>query len=322
MSKALKGKGPKAALLHPRNPHQGRYDFEALGRLSADLKGFILLNRFDEESIDFHNPDAVKALNKALLLQNYGIHFWDIPPGYLCPPIPGRADYIHYLADQLAADNQGVIPSGRRIRGLDIGVGANCIYPLIGSRSYGWQFVGADIDPVAVNGANLIVEANPVVKGRIENRLQTDSESMFKGVVNPSEQFDFTLCNPPFHGSAEEAESGTRRKLKNLGKESSDITLNFGGRQNELWCKGGELAFIKRMILQSREFGEQCYLFSCLISRQDNIAPIKRILKSVSAKNVRVIDMAQGQKSSRFVVWTFLSKAEQADWRQLRWGDK
>ena len=321
MSKALKGKGPKAARLHPRNPHQGRYDFEALGRLSADLNGYISPNRFGEQSIDFHNSDAVKALNKALLLQSYSIHHWDIPPGYLCPPIPGRADYIHYIADLLATNNQGVIPSGRRIKGLDIGVGANCIYPLIGARSYGWQFVGADIDPVAVNAANLIAEANAVLKGRIECRLQTNSKSIFKGVIDPSERFDFTLCNPPFHSSAEAAESGTRRKLKNLGKERSDITLNFGGNHNELWCDGGELAFIERMIMQSREFAGSCFLFSCLISRQENIKPVKRILKSVSAKDVRVIDMAQGQKVSRFIAWTFLSEAEQAEWRKLRWGD-
>ncbi|WP_290700034.1 23S rRNA (adenine(1618)-N(6))-methyltransferase RlmF [Amphritea sp.] len=322
MAKTLKNGGRKKASLHPRNPHQGRYDLDELSRLFPELKGFVSPNQFGDQSIDFHNPDAVKALNKALLIKHYGINFWDIPPGYLCPPIPGRADYIHHLADQLATDNQGIVPTGRRIRGLDIGVGANCIYPLIGSRSYGWQFVGTDIDPIAVNGANLIAEANPVLKGRIECRLQTEARNLFKGMIDPSERFDFTMCNPPFHSSAAEAESSARRKLKNLGKDSSDIKLNFGGQKNELWCDGGEHNFVQRMVSQSREFGQSCYLFSCLISKQENIAQVKRMLKSASANDVRIVDMAQGQKVSRFVVWTFLSKEEQAEWREQRWDDK
>ena len=67
-------------------------------------------NQFGDESVDFANPAAVKALNRALLRQDYGLDYWDIPAGYLCPPIPGRADYVHYLADLLAADRGGGAP--------------------------------------------------------------------------------------------------------------------------------------------------------------------------------------------------------------------
>ena len=42
-------------------------------------------------------------LNRAILMHHYGVKSWDIPAGYLCPPIPGRADYIHSVADLLAA---------------------------------------------------------------------------------------------------------------------------------------------------------------------------------------------------------------------------
>jgi 23S rRNA (adenine1618-N6)-methyltransferase len=39
------------------------------------------------------------------------------------PPIPGRADYIHQIADLLATCNKKVVPTGADIRILDIGVG-------------------------------------------------------------------------------------------------------------------------------------------------------------------------------------------------------
>src|SRR5690348_2831615 len=85
--------------LHPRNKHQGRYDFKALISSHPPLHAFVHLNEYGDESIDFANAKAVLALNQALLKHQYEIKHWSIPPGYLCPPIPGRADYIHYAAD-------------------------------------------------------------------------------------------------------------------------------------------------------------------------------------------------------------------------------
>jgi hypothetical protein len=108
------------ALLHPRNRHQGRYDFPRLIEASPELAEFVILNPYGKQSIDFANPEAVRVFNRALLRQLYGLQHWDIPPGYLCPPIPGRADYVHGLADLLASDNSGEIPRGAAIRALDI----------------------------------------------------------------------------------------------------------------------------------------------------------------------------------------------------------
>ena len=121
--------------LHPRNPHRSRYDFEQLISVCSEMAAFILINEHNVETIDFSNPKAVKVLNKALLISNYDIQNWSIPTDYLCPPIPGRADYIHYLADLLASSNNGIIPEGETVVGLDIGIGANCIYPIIGNSS-------------------------------------------------------------------------------------------------------------------------------------------------------------------------------------------
>ena len=151
--------------LHPRNKHRSRYDFDQLIIANAELAQFVRLNAYHDASIDFANPQAVKVLNQALLQQFYNIANWDIPAQYLCPPIPGRADYLHYLADLLGDVNGGVIPLGESIRVLDIGLGANAIYPLIGYREYGWHFVGADIDPIAIANAQRILDANTGMSG-------------------------------------------------------------------------------------------------------------------------------------------------------------
>jgi len=292
--------------LHPRNPHLGRYDFKRLIKASPELAGFVAANAYGDESIDFADPAAVRALNRALLIDSYGVVGWDIPAQYLCPPIPGRADYLHYLADLLAAGNGGVIPRGASVRVLDIGTGANCIYPLIGTRSYGWRFVASDIDPAAIASAQAILDANPGLGDAIELRLQPSREAIFNGVIKAGERFDLTLCNPPFHASLAEANAGTQRKWKNLGKPATgNPALNFGGQGAELWCKGGEEAFVCRMIEESTQFRDQCSWFTTLVSKSASLPGVYRALKKAGVQDHRTIEMAQGQKKSRFVAWTY-----------------
>lgn len=308
MSKAKK---PAVKPLHPRNPHRAAYDLNQLAVKVPALKAFIIASKRGGLTLDFAQPDAVKALNQALLHDVYKIKFWDIPQGALCPAVPGRADYIHYLADLLALDNQGIVPEGATIRGLDIGMGANCIYPLIGTQSYGWNFVGSDINPVSVNMAQQIVKANAPVRKKIDCRLQSQSQHIFTGIIQPTEFFHFTLCNPPFHASEAEAVNGTQRKLKNLSKTKAarvdKAVLNFAGQGAELWCQGGELAFVQRIVEESRLFKQQCLWFTCLVSKKSNLPAIHRAINKVSASAVEVVEMAQGQKQSRFIAWSFFS---------------
>lgn len=202
--------------LHPRNQHTGRYDFELLVAALPELKEHLIKNPVGEDTINFSDPLAVKLLNKALLAHHYGVKHWDIPAGYLCPPIPGRADYIHRVADILNSDGQGEPYNHASVKALDIGVGANCIYPIIGATEYKWRCTGTDVDSVSIKTANFIAESNPNLKGKIRARLQADSESIFKGVIKDNERYDVTICNPPFHSSLEEAEKGSQRKLDNL----------------------------------------------------------------------------------------------------------
>ena len=320
----LKNKMSKAITekinLHSRNQHRSRYDFRLLIENCPELKSFVYNNEHHPdtpgETIDFSNPKAVRALNKALLHTYYKIKNWDIPQDYLCPPIPGRADYIHYIADLLAESNNGIIPTGNEVEGLDIGVGANCIYPIIGNAVYNWSFVGTDIDENALNNCSTIIEANPKLIDVISLQQQLESRFIFKNIITPEDKFAFTICNPPFHRSAEEAGKGSLRKVNNLeDKKSTKAVLNFGGQNTELWCEGGELGFITQMIYESARYPMQCLWFTTLVSKQSHLKSLYKTLNKVNAAQIKTIDMAQGQKISRILAWSFLTENQQQDWK-------
>lgn len=314
----MEGKREKTAEkvnLHHRNKHKSRYDFTSLKTASPEITEFLFINKYGDESIDFADPNAVKALNRALLKHFYQIDFWDIPAGYLCPPIPGRADYIHYAADLLASCNAQNIPTGKKIKVLDIGVGANCVYPIIGHREYGWQFIGSEIDETAVKSAKNIVEVNEVLTKAVEIRLQTSKSDIFKNVIRKEEKFELTICNPPFHASAEEANAGSQRKNRNLGnKDYTNPVLNFGGKNTELWTKGGEVAFIGKMIEDSKLFKNQCLWFTSLVSKSENLDKIYARLNNAEVAEIRTSEMSTGNKITRIVAWTFMNEAQQKDW--------
>ncbi|QDE29537.1 23S rRNA (adenine(1618)-N(6))-methyltransferase RlmF [Shewanella polaris] len=317
--------------LHPRNAHQQGYDFAALISTMPVLATFVRPNPYGNPSIDFADPKAVKSLNAALLLSEYHIRDWDIPEGYLCPPVPGRVDYIHYIADLLAV--KGKVIKGASIRGLDIGTGANGIYPLLGIQTYGWQFVASDIDPISIDNVAKIAQNNPNIATKLQLRLQHQPEHIFKGIIAPDERFDVTLCNPPFHRSLAEASMGSLRKTNNLaksqqqkhGQQSKKLiagktqpTLNFGGQKAELWCEGGEQQFLANMITQSHEYANQVLWFTSLISKSENLKPCYQLLKQVNAVEVKTIEMTQGNKVTRILAWSFLTPTLRQKWATLR----
>lgn len=279
--------------LHPRSRFRSRYDFARLVAAHPALVAFVKTNAHGDAGIDYADPRAVKALNAALLADAYGLRGWDLPAGHLCPPIPGRSDYIHHLADLLE------LRRGADVRVLDVGTGASVIYPLIGACEYGWSFVGSDIDASSLRWAQKNVQGID----KIELRLQKHSEHCFRGIIRPGEHFAATMCNPPFHASAADAAAGTRRKQQNLGLKSQ--ALNFGGTASELWCEGGELGFIRRMIAESRDFAAQVCWFTTLVSKSEHLPQIEKALRQVQAVEVRLQEMAQGQKKSRVIAWRF-----------------
>ena len=292
--------------LHPRNKHRNGYDFKTLVSFHPELSSFIIQNKHNQQpTINFSDADAVKALNMALLKKHYQVKYWDFPKGYLCPPIPGRVDYIHYLHDLL---KESKLKDNDKITILDIGTGATCIYPILGACEYDWNFVASDIDPISVKAASTNVTANDKIAKKIDCRIQHNASHIFEGIIKPNEYFHLTLCNPPFHKSLNDAKTGTNRKWKNLNKKNSSqqiSKLNFGGQKAELWCEGGELAFVRNMIIESKKYREQVGWFTCLISKKEHLSKVKLYLKKAQVAQIKIVNMSQGQKTSRFIAWQF-----------------
>lgn len=302
--------------LHPRNIHNHSYDFPSLISTLPALAEYTTDNGHGSISIDFANSNAVKTLNHALLLHHYDIHNWHLPDGALCPPVPGRADYIHYVADLLnisssSPSQQHAKP--RAIKMLDIGTGANGIYSLLASRIYGWQCVGSDINADSLANLSTILSHNSKLEECIELRLQGDKNKFFDGIIKTSEHFDIAVCNPPFHASLDDALKGTRRKLNNLNKKDSATRTkvrkkpeqNFGGEGAELWCNGGEKLFLKKMIKESKTFADQCQWFTSLVSKSENLTPSIKLIQKLGAQQHKTIEMAQGNKITRILAWRF-----------------
>lgn len=299
-------KKSKLKKLHSRNRHITAYNFEKLCAVYPALTKYIKPNKENEPTITFSDREAVKALNKALLKTYYDIDYWELPKANLCPPIPGRADYIHYVADILGEKFDGVIPRGKDVKILDIGVGANCIYPIIGNYEYDWNFVGAELDYESFKNAEEIVKKNSRLRNKVDIRMQFNPNNIFKNIIKQGEKFDMTICNPPFFRSNQEVMEQTMRKLKNLGQESDQKPIqNFGGNNSELWCRGGERLFITKMIKESADYRNQVKCFSTLVSKKENLRILESVLKKEKVRDYRIVDMQQGNKVSRLLVWRF-----------------
>lgn len=318
---------PSSKGLHPRNIHNQGYDFPSLVKSYPPLAPYVKTNAHDNLSIEFSDPLAVRALNAALLKRFYNIIDWDIPEDALCPPIPGRVDYIHYIADLLGFDEpaENLANTQPKITLLDIGTGANGIYPLLACQIYGWHCVGSDINTQSLDNVASIIANNPTLKDCFELRLQYDKNHIFDGIIQAGEFFDVSVCNPPFHASQDEALKGSQRKLNNLARNRGETTttrlnkndvikkstptsstLNFGGLEAELWCKGGERMFLKKFIKESQVYSAQCRWFTSLVSKIDNVKPAKKMIRKLGAIDIREIEMKQGNKITRILAWTFI----------------
>ena len=303
--------------LHPRNLHNGPYDLDKLVKAVPELAEFLTTNVKGEKTVKFAEPKAVILLNKALLITHYDLKFWDIPEGFLCPPVPGRADYIHYLADLIASSNFGKTPKASV---LDIGVGANCIYPIIGSHAYDWSFIGSEVNSKALKSAESIIAKNPRLQDKVTLKLQPDAKDLLYGIIDHNTKVDMVMCNPPFHASKEAAQEGTKRKLTNLNKkQAKEAVLNFGGQSDELWCEGGERRFISDLIRESKKFATNCFWYTTLVSKASNLKALQDNLDYNKAAEVKVIAMSQGNKSSRILAWTFLDAEQKKAWQRERW---
>ncbi len=272
---------------------------DVLVKAEPILEQYIFTKKDGNKTIDFGEFEAVRALNKALLKSCYNITFWDIPPGHLCPGVPGRADYIHYAAEFLNTK----LDSVKNLKCIDIGTGPSIIYPLLGHRIHNWSFIASEVDEVSLRCAKGIIEANGL-GSVIELRRQKDRNLILKNIVKPHERIDLLMCNPPFYASIEEATEKSKRKITNLKLRKTDRST-FDGTKSELTYPGGELAFVKLLISESLEFRTQIKWSSALISNRQHIPNLIKFLEFKKVKEYSILKMHLGNKKLRILIWSF-----------------
>ncbi|KAL6963731.1 23S rRNA (adenine(1618)-N(6))-methyltransferase [Sarracenia purpurea var. burkii] len=257
-----------------------------------------------------------------------------IPDGQLCPTVPNRSNYIHWIEDLLSSDiitNSNADGDDKVIKGFDIGTGANCIYPLLGSSLLGWSFVGSDVTEVALEWAKRNVKSNPHISELIEirkvgsgektsygkescngqsidmaapsstHKLHSDVNKSYHGppillgVVGGDEKFDFCMCNPPFFGTMEEAGLNPR--------------TSCGGTPEEMVCPGGEEAFIVRIIEDSVQLKQSFRWYTSMVGRKSNLKILIAKLREVGVTIVKTTEFVQGQTCRWGLAWSFMLPA-------------
>ncbi|CAL5060693.1 unnamed protein product [Urochloa decumbens] len=311
--------GSDAPSIHPRNRYAAAPpDFAALAELYPSFRPFVSVSDRGRASVDFTDFSATRELTRVLLLHDHGVNWW-IPDGQLCPTVPNRSNYIHWIEDLLSSN---LIPpissSSGKVRGFDIGTGANCIYPLLGASLLGWSFVGSDVTDVALEWAKKNVESNPHLAELIEIRnanaapFPSESEAIVRenilepvedaamqkphvlvDVVKESESFDFCMCNPPFFESIEEA---------GLNPKTS-----CGGTAEEMVCHGGELAFVTRIIEDSVSLKNSFRWFTSMVGRKANLKLLMTKAREAGASVVKTTEFVQGQTARWGLAWSFIA---------------
>jgi len=282
--------------LHPRNKHKNGYNFDVLTKHNKNLASFVTKNNHGTLTIDFSDPKSVKELNSTLLEVHYGVKKWIFPDENLCPPIPGRVDYMHYISDLLSDSN-----CTENITILDIGTGATCIYPLLGVKEYDWNFIATDIELDSLDTAQDIISDNNL-EAKILLRQQFTEANILKGIIEKGDSFSAVVCNPPFYKSEQEAKGANARKSRNLG---NNAVRNFSGNNNELWYPGGEKAFLHNYLYQSSLYKDISVWFTSLVSKKETIKSLQKSGEKLKVKTMKIIPMHQGNKVTRIVAWQF-----------------
>ncbi|KAL3814037.1 hypothetical protein ACJIZ3_015305 [Penstemon smallii] len=336
-----KSVGERRREIHPRNKYSDNPpDFGLLASLYPSFEPFVFYSHDGRPKIDWTDFNATRELTRVLLLHDHGLNWW-IPDGQLCPTVPNRSNYIHWIEDLLASD---VVPCSRAdgdvAKGFDIGTGANCIYPLLGASLLGWKFVGSDVTDVAMEWANQNVRSNPQISEMIEirrvdcedndldsqelqNRQQSNSEGMGSSnntendngpssVLQSVSSVKKSYNGPPILlGVVKDGENFDFCMCNPPFFETMDAAglnpkTSCGGTPDEMVCSGGEHAFITRIIEDSVKLKATFRWYTSMVGRKLNLNNLVSRLWNVGATIVKTTEFVQGKTSRWGLAWSFL----------------
>ena len=355
-SPSLVPRAPDGERMHPRSAfREGNPDFGALAERHPSLRPHLVRRGASRDgakprwTLDFASWDATVALNAALLADAYDVRGWSIPRGYLCPAVANRANYVHWIEDLLEQSRPAALGSATRgpaIRGLDVGVGANCVYPLIGAARNGWSFVGTDVTDAALEAARRNADANPRLAPLIEirdARIRGESEANLPRAEEGDPAPIFARVRADEDRDAERdrldaardaaASSSSTTKKKKIETRGFAFTMcnppffeseadakgnagtDFGGVASEMACAGGELAFVSRILAESSASADArrfAHWYTTMCGKKETVKRLRAMLRTRGAKAVRETTFYQGKTRRWGVAWSFVATADSA----------
>uniref|UniRef100_G3U5Q4 U6 small nuclear RNA (adenine-(43)-N(6))-methyltransferase n=1 Tax=Loxodonta africana TaxID=9785 RepID=G3U5Q4_LOXAF len=285
--------------MHARNRYKDKPpDFAYLASKYPDFKQHVQINLNGRVSLNFKDPEAVRALTCTLLREDFGLSI-DIPLERLIPTVPLRLNYIHWVEDLIG--HQDSDRSTLR-RGIDIGTGASCIYPLLGATLNGWYFLATEVDDICFNYAKKNVEQNnlsDLIKAQV---VKVPQKTLLMDALKEESEiiYDFCMCNPPFFANQLEAKGVNSRNPRRPPPSS----VNTGGI-TEIMAEGGELEFVKRIIHDSLQLKKRLRWYSCMLGKKCSLAPLKEELRIQGVPKVTYTEFCQGRTMRWALAWSF-----------------
>ncbi|CAH6785930.1 RNA N6-adenosine-methyltransferase METTL16 [Phodopus roborovskii] len=283
--------------MHARNRYKDKPpDFAYLASKYPDFKQHIQINLSGRVSLNFKDPEAVRALTCTLLREDFGLSI-DIPLERLIPTVPLRLNYIHWVEDLIGHQ---VSDKSTLRRGIDIGTGASCIYPLLGATLNGWYFLATEVDDMCFNYAKKNVEQNNL--SDLIKVVKVPQKTLLMDALKEESEivYDFCMCNPPFFANQLEAQGVNSRNSRRPPPSS----VNTGGI-TEIMAEGGELEFVKRIIHDSLQLKKRLRWYSCMLGKKCSLAPLKEELRIQGVPKVTFTEFCQGRTMRWALAWSF-----------------
>ncbi|KAM4843472.1 RNA N(6)-adenosine-methyltransferase METTL16 [Thomomys bottae] len=283
--------------MHARNRYKDKPpDFAYLASKYPHFKQHVQMNLNGRVSLNFKDPEAVRALTCTLLKEDFGLSI-DIPLERLIPTVPLRLNYIHWVEDLIG--HQESDRSTLR-RGIDIGTGASCIYPLLGATLNGWYFLATEVDDMCFNYAKKNVEQNNL--SDLIKVVKVPQKTLLMDALKEESEiiYDFCMCNPPFFANQLEAKGINSRNPRRPPPSS----VNTGGI-TEIMAEGGELEFVKRIIHDSLQLKKRLRWYSCMLGKKCSLAPLKKELRIQGVPKVTFTEFCQGRTMRWALAWSF-----------------
>lgn len=279
-------------LMHPRNKYKKGPNFKQLAVYYPKFRKVAATDLTGKVHIDFKDEETLRVLTEILLQHDFDLTV-NIPPNKLVPTLPLRLNYVLWIEDLMT---HASFKEMANVKGIDIGTGAVCIYPLLLAKIYGCHMLGTEIDETSIEVALENVKNNNLQN--LIKVIKVDKDKILQGTIEDNETFHFVMCNPPFF----ETEESSDKVIKQQPPRNAPT-----GNLKELSIEGGEKSFITKMMEESIQIGEKIKIYTTMLGRKSSLLYFLKLLKKYGISNFTWTEFCQGYTKRWGLAWSFLS---------------